>query len=70
MALKSKGFLQNIKILRKCLKICKNKYETEYSGNVNIKNVKKIAKTKINRISIGSLTHSSKNFDFSLELNK
>tara|TARA_B100001564_G_C20591814_1_gene648206 strand:+ start:398 stop:1225 length:828 start_codon:yes stop_codon:yes gene_type:complete len=60
----------NIKILRKCLKICKNKYETEYSGNVNIKNVNKIAKTKINRISIGSLTHSSKNFDFSLELSK
>ena len=32
----------NIQTLRKCLKLCKNKYETEYSGNVNLKNIKKI----------------------------
>ena len=27
----------NMQTLRKCLKLCKNKYETEYSGNVNLK---------------------------------
>ena len=27
----------NIKQLKKCLKICKNKYETEYSGNATQK---------------------------------
>ena len=27
----------NLKQLKKCLKICKNKYETEYSGNANFK---------------------------------
>jgi len=58
----------SLNILRKCLKLCKNNYETEYSGNVNLKNVRKISDTKVNRISIGSLTHSAKSFDYSLEL--
>ena len=56
----------NIQTLRKCLKLCKNKYETEYSGNVNLKNIKKISNTNVNRISIGSLTHSADSFDLSL----
>ena len=59
----------NIKQLRKCLKLCKNKYETEYSGNANLMNIKKISNTGINRISVGAITHSSKTFDFSLDLN-
>ena len=50
------------------LKICRNKYETEYSGNATLKNIKKISKTGINRISVGSITHSAKSFDASLEL--
>jgi len=58
----------NTKQLRKCLKICKNKYETEYSGNANLKNIKKISNTGINRISIGAITHSAKSFDTSLIL--
>ena len=56
----------NIQTLQKCLKLCKNKYETEYSGNVNLKNIKKISKTNVNRVSIGSLTHSADAFDLSL----
>ena len=59
----------NIKQLRKCLKICKNKYETEYSGNADLKNIKKISNTGINRISVGVITHSAKSFDTSLTLN-
>ena len=54
------------KQLRKCLKLCKNKYETEYSGNVGLENIKKISNTGINRISVGAITHSSKSFDTSL----
>ena len=57
------------KQLIKCLKLCKNKYETEYSGNADLKNIKKISNTGINRISVGAITHSSKTFDFSLILN-
>ena len=52
--------------LRKCLKICKNKYETEYSGNANLKNIKNISNTGINRISVGAITHSAKSFDTTL----
>jgi len=58
----------NTKQLRKCLKLCKNKYETEYSGNANLKNIKKISNTGINRISIGAITHSPKSYDTSLLL--
>ena len=58
----------NTKQLRKCLKLCKNKYETEYSGNANLKNIKKISNTGIDRISIGAITHSPKSFDTSLLL--
>jgi nicotinate-nucleotide pyrophosphorylase (carboxylating) len=56
------------KQLKKCLKLCKNKYETEYSGNADLKNVKKISSTGINRISVGAITHSAKSFDVSLLL--
>ena len=52
--------------LKKCLKLCKNKYETEYSGNATLKNIKKISKEGINRISVGAITHSAKSFDSSL----
>ena len=52
--------------LKKYLKICQGKYETEYSGNANLKNITKISKTGVNRISVGSITHSAKSFDSSL----
>ena len=52
--------------LKKCLKLCKNKYQTEYSGNATLKNIKQISKTGINRISVGAITHSAKSFDSSL----
>ena len=58
----------NIVQLKKCLKICNRKYETEYSGNANLGNIRKIARTGINRISVGAITHSAKTFDTSLLL--
>ena len=56
------------KQLKKCLKLCKNKYETEYSGNADLKNIRKISNTGINRISVGAITHSARSFDTSLLL--
>ena len=56
----------SLKDLKKGLKLCKNIYETEYSGNANLKNIKKISNTGVNRISIGSITHSASSFDTSL----
>ena len=56
----------NTSQLKKCLKLCKNKYQTEYSGNASLKNIKQISKTGINRVSVGTITHSAKSFDSSL----
>ncbi len=58
----------NVKNLRKGVKIAKKLYETEASGNVNLKNVKAIASTGVNRISVGSITHSVPAVDFKLEI--
>ena len=58
----------NIKNLRESVRIAKKYYETEASGNVNKKTVKAIASTGVNRISIGSITHSAPAVDFKLEI--
>ena len=57
-----------IKNLRESVKIAKNHYETEASGNVTLKTVKRIASTGVNRISVGSITHSAAAIDFKLEI--
>ena len=58
----------SIKNLRNSVKIAKKYYQTEASGNVNLKNVKAIASTGVDRISIGSITHSADAIDFKLEI--
>ena len=58
----------SIKNLRDGVKIAKNHYETEASGNVTLKTVKRIASTGVNRISVGSITHSAAAIDFKLEI--
>ena len=58
----------SIKNLKHGVKIAKKLYETEASGNVTLKNVKAIASTGINRISVGSITHSAPAIDFKLEI--
>ena len=56
------------KNLKAGVKMAKKYYETEASGNVNLKSVKKIATTGVNRISIGSITHSASAIDLKLEI--
>jgi len=58
----------NIKILKIGVKLAKKYYETEASGNVNIKTIKKIASSGVDRISVGSLTHSTQAIDLKLEI--
>ena len=48
--------------------MAKKYYETEASGNINLKKVKGIARTGVNRISVGSITHSAAAIDFKLEI--
>ena len=56
------------KTLKAGVKLAKKHYETEASGNVTLKSVKKIAATGVDRISIGSITHSVPAIDFKLEI--
>ena len=58
----------SIRNLKESVKIAKKYYETEASGNVTLKTVKAIASTGINRISVGSITHSAPAIDFKLEI--
>ena len=58
----------NIKNLKTGVKLAKRYYETEASGNINLKTVKAVAATGVDRISVGSITHSSQAIDFKLEI--
>ena len=58
----------SVKNLKKGVKIAKKYYTTEASGNINLKSVKEVSKTGIDRISVGSITHSAKAIDFKLEI--
>jgi nicotinate-nucleotide pyrophosphorylase (carboxylating) len=57
----------NLNSLKVGIKIAKKYYETEASGNINLNNVKKVAATGVNRISVGSITHSATAVDFKLQ---
>ena len=58
----------NIKNLKTGIKIAKKYYKTEASGNITLKSIKKFSKTGVNRISIGSITHSAPAADLKLEI--
>ena len=58
----------SIKSLRAGIKLVKKFYETEASGNINLKTVKSVASTGVDRISVGSITHSAPAIDFKLEI--
>ena len=59
--MKSKKILEGIKLI-------KNLYQTEASGGITLKNVKKIASTGVKRISVGQITHSAPALNIKLEL--
>ena len=58
----------NIKNLKLGVKLAKKYYETEASGNITLKNVYAVARTGVDRISVGSITHSAPAMDFKLEV--
>ncbi len=61
----------NTRQIKKCVKI-RNRFnkmiKLEVSGGVNLSNVRRIARLGVDKISIGSLTHSPKAIDISLEI--
>ena len=58
----------NLKNLRTGVRLAKKYYETEASGNVSLKTIKSISETGVDRISVGSMTHSAPAIDFKLEI--
>ena len=57
----------NNKNLKLGVKLAKKNYETEASGNISLKTIKSVAATGVNRVSVGSITHSAPAIDFKLE---
>ena len=58
----------SVKNLRDGIRLAKKYYETEASGNINLKTVKSVAATGVDRISVGSITHSASAIDLKLEI--
>ena len=54
--------------IREAIALGKDKVKFEASGGVTLKNIRQIAATGVDYISIGALTHSPRAIDFSLEL--
>jgi len=54
--------------IREAVALGKNRVKFEASGGVTLKNIRQIAATGVDYISIGSLTHSVRAIDLSLEL--
>ncbi len=58
----------SIKNLKAGVKLARKYYETEASGNIKLKTVRSVAATGVNRISVGSITHSAASIDLKLEI--
>jgi nicotinate-nucleotide pyrophosphorylase (carboxylating) len=57
-------------MMRQAVKIIKGRALVEASGNINMNNVRIVAETGVDFISVGALTHSVKSLDISLEFKK
>ena len=56
--------------LRSAVKIVRGRAQTEASGGVNLKTVRKIAETGVDFISVGAVTHSARAVDIGLDFEK
>jgi nicotinate-nucleotide pyrophosphorylase (carboxylating) len=58
----------NLEDMRQAVRLVKGHALIEASGGITLENVRAVAETGVDRISIGALTHSPKALDISLEL--
>lgn len=52
--------------LEEAIKLIDGNYETEASGGINLTTIREIAKTGVDYVSVGALTHSVKSLDISM----
>ena len=55
-------------LLHEAVETIQGRFQTEASGGVNIHNVRAIAQTGVDFISVGALTHSATSLDMSLKV--
>jgi nicotinate-nucleotide pyrophosphorylase (carboxylating) len=60
----------DLETMRRAVRIINGRSKIEASGNITLKNVRLVAETGVDFISIGALTHSVKALDISLEFEK
>ncbi len=60
----------DMNMLRKAVEIAKDRVIIEVSGGITLEDVGEIAKTGVDFISVGAITHSVKGVDISLELQR
>ena len=53
--------------LKECVSMCKNIFETETSGNINLNTIKSIAETGVDYASVGMLTYAADQVDLSMQ---
>jgi nicotinate-nucleotide pyrophosphorylase (carboxylating) len=58
----------DLETIRKAVALANNRVPLEASGGVTLENVRQIAETGVNYISVGALTHSAPALDLSLEI--
>jgi nicotinate-nucleotide pyrophosphorylase (carboxylating) len=54
--------------MKRAVGLCKGKVMLEASGGINLSNVRVVAETGVDLISVGAITHSAKVLDMSLRL--
>ena len=57
----------NLDLAKEAVKLINKRALTEFSGNVELSNIKEIAEIGVDYISVGALTHSAKILDFSMK---
>jgi nicotinate-nucleotide pyrophosphorylase (carboxylating) len=55
-------------VLRTAVSLTAGRARLEASGGVTLENIREIAETGVDEISVGALTHSARSLDVSLEL--
>ncbi len=59
-----------VPLVREAVAIVNKRFETEASGGINLHTIRKYAKTGVDFVSVGELTHSIKSLDLSLKIKK
>jgi len=58
----------SVRDMKGAVKIAKGRVMLEASGNISLENVREVAETGVDLISVGALTHSAPAVDISLKI--